>query len=593
MVIKDFKGYLEGTDITKIPPDYFAYPSKNVMIYKKKAYKRAGIEDFGERGSDATKVHGAYTWKDAQVGELGVRTFAQTVQAWLEPYKTGAGWVDIFSALDADVQRVRFTKFVDANGATVHTRLLFVDGSEDVYQWNGGVAVVDSVDGDTITIAGTKTGEALGFDTGAVTPQTVIINGTEYTYDNDVSGMDIELTSTPTGVVAGDLVIAKPTVSVTLLTTFKKDHIFNYKNHVVLGNLTSGQLYFSHVSDYPLNFTIPIPSSRTAATAFFISLDGNVTAMAIRKTRMWVSTQDDWFKILKLETANAFDLYVEVEKVETTERNGALPFCVATYKGDTVFLAQDQTLQMITDNDIIQEDAVKLLSDDIAVLLLRTDLTGAQFVVHDRFFFIIAPAAATVIIYDTVDQFWQPPQEIGVELMTVIGGYLIGHSNSINTSFYMFRGRQDLDVDFEAVFALGYIDMGDEFKYKQFSKTGIAGRSTASAEIEWKTEYEEDGERDSLTRTFKGTDMKLFTGSQVTPWGTIPFGTAPFAGDELADNSDIKRFFHFDKGTDVPFFEYRPIITVGGDNAAFELMGYMIEERAASRKVGNDHYVKT
>ena len=209
MVIKEFKGYIEGRDITKIPPDYFVYPTKNVLIYKGKAYKRNGTEAFGAAASNSNKIHGEYTWKDAQVGEIAVRTTGQKVQAWLEPYKTDADWVDIFSALDADVTNVQFAEFIDSNDATFHTRLLWVDGSDDVYQWNGGVAVVDNVSGDNINISGSKTLEALGFDDGSGTPQTVIINGTEYTYDNDPTAQQLQLTSTPSGVSAGDLVIAK------------------------------------------------------------------------------------------------------------------------------------------------------------------------------------------------------------------------------------------------------------------------------------------------------------------------------------------------------------------------------------------------
>ena len=426
MIVSKWKGYQEGLDITDIPADYFAYPSKNVMIYKGKAYKRAGTEYFGAEDDADNKIHGEYTWKDAQIGEIAVRTEGQKMLAWLEPYKTGAGWVEIFDAFDSAVQRVRFATFIDANDSTVHTRLIFVDGSEDVYQWNGAVGVVASVASDTITIAGSKTCEALGFDDGSGTPQTVIINGTEYTYDNDPTAQDIELTSTPSGVSAGDLVIAKPTVSVTTLNTFKKDHVFSFKNHVVLGNLESGQLYFSHISDYPLNFTVPAPASRTAATAFFVNLDGNVTVTTIRKDKMWVSTEDDWFKITKLDSVNSYDLYVEVEKVETTERNGALPFCVGSYKGDTIFVTQDKTLQMITDNDIVQEDAVKLISDEIALLLKRLDMTDARLVVHDRYFYIICPVSATTLMYDTVENFWQPPQEIGMGLLSIIGGLLVG-----------------------------------------------------------------------------------------------------------------------------------------------------------------------
>lgn len=592
MIIRDFKGYQEGRDITKIPPEYFAYPTQNVLVYKGKAYKRPGVLELGAIGTN-TKIHGEYVWKDAQPGEVAVRTTGQKVQAWLEPFKTGAGWTDIFTALDAAVERVRFATWVDGNGSTVHTRLFFVDGSEDLYQWNGAIGVVDSVASNTITLVSGKTGEALGFDDGSVTNQTIIVNGTTYLYNNNPTGQDLVCTTTPTGVNPGDLVIAQPTVSTTTLTGFKKDHIYEYKNHLVLGNLESGQLYFSHIATYPLDYTVPVPASRTAATPFFATLDGNVTAMAERKDKFWVSTQDDWFKFEKLDTVNAYDLYVEIDKNETTERNGALPYAVTNFKGDTMFMAQDKTLQMITDSDLIQEDSIKLLSDEIALLLQRLDLSEVRLVSHERYIYIIAPKESTLIMYDTVDNEWQPPQVIGMGLMSIIEGKLCGHSNATDTSFEMFRGRQDLGVDFDAVFAPGYIDMDNEFIYKQFTKTAISGRTTKSATIKWETLYEAEGDKASLTRTIDASTIKLFEGNTLTPFGSAPFGAFPFAGASLEDNSDVKRFFLFDGGVTKPFFEYRPVLTVSGENVGFELTAYMVEESAASRKVGNDHYVKT
>lgn len=592
MIINDWKGYEEGRDLTKIPPDTFAYPTKNVLVHKGKAFKRPGIELFGQAATGNDRIHGEYVWKDAQPGEMAIRSKAQKIQVYLEAFKTGDGWVDIFTALDADVQRVRFATWVDSNDSIVHTRLFFVDGSEDLYQWNGAVGVVASVIGDVITLEAGASAESLGFDDGSVTPQSVLINGSTYTYDNDPTGQDLNLTSTPT-VAAGDLVIASPTVSTTTLVGFNKDHIYDYKNHLVLGNLESGQLYFSHIVTYPLDYTVPIPASRTAATPFFISLDGNVTATTERKADLWVSTQDDWFKITKLDSVNAYDLFVEVDKNETTERNGALPFAVTNFKGDTIFLAQDKTLQMITDSDLIQEDSIKLLSDEIALLLQRTNLNESRLITHERYIYIIAPLESTLVMYDTVDNYWQPPQIIGLSSMSVIEGDLTGHSNAQDVSFKMFRGRQDLGVDFEAIFAPGYITMDDEFLYKQFSKTGISGRTTASAEIKWETLYEAEGDKKILTREFSGSSMKLFSGSVLTPFGSVPFGSFPFAGAALEDNSDIKRFFLFDAGTAAPFFEYRPVITVNGSNVGFELTAYKVEEKAASRKVGNDHYVAT
>jgi len=592
MIIREWNGYQEGRDITKIPSEFFTTPTKNVLIFKNKAYMRPGLTAFGAAHTAETKIHGEYVWKDAGIGELAIRTTARKVQVYLEQHKTGVGWVDIFGALNVDVQRVRFATWIDSSDAIIHKRLFFVDGSVDMYDWNGAVGVVASVAGDVITLVAGKSAEALGFDDGSSTPQTVIINGAEYTYNNDPTAQTLSLTSTPT-VAAGDLVIAKPKVATTNISGFKKDHIHTYKNHVMVASLDSVQCYFSHLATYPLTYTVPAPASRTAATAFFVNLDGNVTATTERKNKLWISTEDDWFELIKTNIANAFDLYVEVEKNDTTERNGSLPYAVSNFRGDTVFVAQDKTVQMITDLELIQSDSIKLLSDQIQGLLQRTDLTECRVVVHERYIYIIAPSAATLIMYDTVDGFWQPPQQIAMGFLSIISGQLVGHSNARDESFNLFQGRQDLGVDFDAVFALPFIDNDNDFTLKQFAKTAISGRTTESAVITWENYFDTDGEKGHLTREVLASQMRLYAGSGGAGWGSLPFGTAPYAGEVPETDSDLKRFFLFDAPTAIPYFEFRPIITVSGESTDFHLLAYEVESKMASRKVSNDHYIKS
>jgi len=593
MQVREWQGYQEGQDASKLLAEFLTYPTSNVLIFKNKAYKRPGITVFGAVHDADDKIHGEFVWKDAGAGEMAIRTQAQEVEVWLDPFKTGAGWVSIFDALDADVQRVRFATWIDANGSIIHKRLFFIDGSEDLYQWNGAVGVVASVSGDDIILESGKSAEALGFDDGSGTAQTVIINGTEYTYDNDPTAQTLALTSTPTGVTAGDLVIAKPTVSTTTLTGFNKDHIHTFKNHVMIGSLNSVACYFSHIQSYPLDFTVPAPASRTASTPFFITLDGNLTASVERNNRLWLSTADDWFKVEKLDAKNAFDLYVEVEKDDTTEKNGAMPYAVSTYKGDTVFIAQDKTIQMITDLELIQSDTLKLISDQIVGLLSRIDMTEARVVVNDRYIYIICPAEPMLLMYDTVDGFWQPPQVIPLGLMSVIDGRLVGHSNSRNESFTMFSGRQDMGVDFSATFALPYIDHDNEFAYNMYTKSGISGRCNESAQIEWKTLYFTDETERERIRTTKGTDMKLVESSDDASWGSLPLAQTPYAGEIPAVGSDVRRFNLFDSKASGSYFEFRPIITVTGEGAEFQLLSFMVQQTTASRKVGNDLYIRS
>ena len=595
MLINYFKGYLEGIDITKIPRDYLAFPSVNVLIYKGVAYKRPGTEALGEVSQENNPVIGEYTWKDAQPGAVSVRAVDTKLQAWLEPFKEGEGWVDIFDGIDGDADRVRFATWIDANNTIIHNRLFAVDGSTNLHQWNGAIGVVASVSDSTITLEDTRTAEFLGFDTATDTnTQTIIVNGNEYEY-SDLTGQDLTLTTRPsTGDISpGDLVIAKPTtVTDAISSAFNLDHIFNYKNHLTVANLSSGQVLLSHLKTYPISFAIPEADDRTALTATSANLDGNITAMIERKGYLWISTQDDWFKVRKLLQANAFGLYLEVEKDETTARNGALPYAVTNYKGDTMFITQDKTLQMITDSDLVQEDTIKLISDDIALLLERLDLTETRIFSHDRYIYIVSPNDATLLMYDTVDDFWQPPQNIGMSHLSVIGGELCGHSNSTETSFRMFKTRDDLGVEFSAVFSAGYFDEGrDPFKLSQFTRQGISGRATASAQIMWESLFEAKGSKKVLERQIMADGLKTYTSEQASEWATSPWATVPWAGATPTEDADLSRFFLFDGAKSPPYFEFRYVITVSGENSAFELTGFTANDQESPFRIPNDLFV--
>ena len=591
MEIREFLGYKDGRDITKVEPGFLVHPTNNVIVYKGNVYKRPGIEAIGDIGAD-NAIIGQYVWKGGQAGELAVRATAGDLWLYTEPYKTGSKWTKIYSGIDTASTNVQFATWVDDNDPIIHSRMFFVDGSTDVHQWNGAVGVVDSVSGNTITLKPGKTAEYLGFDDGSGTAQTIIVNGTEYLYNNNPTGLDIVCTTAPAGVAAGDLVIAKPTVSVTTLTSFEKDFVYNYKNHLVLANLNSGQIYFSHVGDYPLNYTIPAPASRTAATAFYINLDGDVTAFTIRKDFLWISTKNDWFKLKKLDAINPYDLFVEINKNETTEANGALPFAVTSYKGNTYFIAQDKTMQAITDADLIQQDAIKLISDEVEKLLKRTNMNNVRMFSHERYIYIICPADNTLIMYDAVENYWQPPQYIEAASLAVIQGELSGHSNSKEASFKMFSGRQDFGVDFEADITFPYLDSGKEFVYKTFTKSGISGRMSPSAEVTWTTCYETNGIGKKVVRNILGTKVTFFTDNSPTPFGSVPFASLPFGGASGEVDEDIKRFYLFDGEKSVPYFEYQVKIVVSGDNSAFQLLGYMIEESKSTSLTPDTLYIQ-
>lgn len=598
MITKDFLGYKEGQDITKIPAQNLAFPSKNCLVHKGKVFSRLGISLFGSAGSTGNQVHSEKVWKDSKSGEMPLRATGAIIQVYLEAYKTGAGWVDLLT-LSATPDRVEFATFTDINTTIIKKRMFMVHGTGDMIQWNGGVAVVSSIASNVITISGTKNLNQLGFDDGTTTTQTVIINGEEFEYSHDPTTKELTLDTTPsTPPVAGDLVIVKPLTHTTTLATIDKDHIYSYKNHIIIGNLDSNDLYFSHATTYSmatgLSYTVPAPASRTATSAMYFTLDANITAMRERKGVLWVSTVDDWFKITKLFEINGYDEWATVEKVESAERMGALPFAVSGHKGDMIFIGQDNTVQSVSDLELLQSDQVKLISDDIEDMLLRLDLTGARIYYNGRYIYITVPVESTLIMLDVVDGQWQPPQILPISCFSIIGGVKVGHSNNTDESFKLFDGKDDLGADIETVIAFGYqgyTNDTNELEYKWYETFGISGRMTEATICTVVIDYETDGAKTNNTILVDGAKIKTYAIAEDVSWGTYPFGSRSWAGGDYVA-SDLKRFFVFDKYDPVSFFEWRPVFTITGTGQEFHLLAFSADISLSENTRAEDLFIE-
>ena len=597
MIIKDFAKYIEGTDITKIPQNSLAYPSKNCLMHKGKVYTRLGISLLGSAGSTDVAVHSEEVWKDSKCGyELPMRGTGAKLQVYLEKLKEGAGWVDLLTLATAPT-RMEFDSWTDSNTSIVKKRMFMVHGTGDIVQWNGAVAIIDSISGNDVIIKGTKTAEQLGFDDGSTTQQTVIINGTEYTYSTTVASTTITLDSAPTG-AENDLIIVKPLTHTTTLASFDKDFVFNYREHLVVASLTSGEMFFSHTNTYSmatgLDYVVPAPASRTATSPMYFTLSGNVTALYERKNVLWTSVVDDWYKIEKLYDQNGFGEWATIEKVESAKRMGALPFAVSGYKGDMAFIAQDSTVQTVSDLEIIESDQIKLVSDDIEDLLLRLDLTEARIYHNGRYIYITVPQESTLIMLDVVEGYWQPPQILPMSRFSIIDGQKVGHSNNTDESFLLFNGSNDLGVDIESVIALGYqgyLDNTDELELKAWDIIGFSGRMTESTKATVDIEYETDGAKSKGQIIIDGSKIKMYNISDDTSLGKHPFATRSWAGGDVV-TTDLKRFFVFSGEEAISFFEWRPIITITGTEQEFQLLAMSTDLRESDRTRANDLFIQ-
>ena len=602
MVVENFKGYIEGTDITKIPLENLTYPSKNVIVSNGTITTRGGLENDGVAATVQQAIHSEFVWKDAIGGLRPIRVHGTSVQV-----KYNDKWYTIYSALDSATVRCFFATWVDNNGSIVKKRLVISDGSPHLYVWNGAIAVVESYATDVINIAGTNTLQQEGFDAGDVTAQTVIVysldgsgdvdDTDEYTYSNNPSsGQDITLDSTPSPVpVAGDVVIAKPVkFSNVIATTYDIDVVYSYKNHIVVANYNSPSMYFSNIETYVLatgfDFVMPVSASRTALTAIFMRLDANFTAMVARKNVLWISDADDWYKVSKGFEVNAYGLWVDVEKFETGENKGALPMAVAKYKGDIIYVAQDSTMQRVTSNEVLGLDEIRLISDDVEGLLERVDLTDVRVYYVERAIYLICPADNTMIILDLVEGFFQPPQIMPINCMSVISGVKYGHHSAQNETFLLFSGRNDLDTPIEAKIAFG-LNHGDHpLRYKMHTMIGLSTRLTVDTKALVYQEFEEEGAKTKTNFEIDGSTVKTYKIDDDVSWATHPYAERSWAGADM-EVAELRRAMVFSKFDAVSYFDFRPIITISGTDNEFHLLAWWIDQQASPRKVGNDLFI--
>lgn len=601
MILQNFKGYIEGADITKVPLGHLAYPSKNVIVHKDKITTRGGITNDGVAATANSAIHSEFVWKDSLGGVRPLRVYGTTLQV-----KYASKWYTIFTGLDSATTRVFFATWIDSNGSIYKKRLFFVDGSANIHQWNGAIGVVASSTATDCVIAGTPTCIQLGFDDGSATNQTLmhfiganVTANSEETQTNNPTANTLTVSgSFNTTPVAGDVIIAKPvTFSNEIASTYNIDAIYSFKNHVVVASYDSVQVHFSHVSTYSLttglDFTVPAANSRTALSPILLVLDANFTAMISRKNILWVSDPDDWYKVTKLNEENAADLTVEVEKFETGERKGALPMAVAKHKGDIVYMAQDNTLQEIV-TDLLGTDTIKLLSDDVEDLLDRVDLDDVRVYYLERAIYIVCPADSTLIILDTVEGFFQPPQILPINCISVIEGIKYGHHNASNETYVLFSGRDDLDTPIEAVIAFGYThgdgDKSHPFRYKQHTIFGISCRLTVDTVVSVDQYFEETGAKTSTNFEIDGSTVTTYAINDDVSWATHPYAERSWAGADM-EVAELRRAMVFSKFDAVSYFDFKPVFTISGSDNEFELLAWWIDDSISPRKIGNDLFI--
>ena len=137
---------------------------------------------------------------------------------------------------------------------------------------------------------------------------------------------------------------------------------------------------------------------------------------------LWISTVNIWTKVTALLDQDNFGNWVNIQEFAQSEHLGAYPFAVADFKGDPIFLAQDNTIQRVQTIDVLAKNLLTIISDEVEDLLKRLDFTEVRIYYYSRYIFLCYPAASTTVMLDMVEGHFQPPQTLPMGICPSLAG---------------------------------------------------------------------------------------------------------------------------------------------------------------------------
>ncbi len=235
-------GYRNREDITNLPPSVLIVGSQNVITnVSDRVQIRQGYACDGSASSVAAPVLSSFDWISKFNNEIHMRAGGLTgagndgkLQYRYVDSLGAVTWRDLTTSLTT--VSYNFTTFWNTTESL--RVVLFVNGTSNIFEWNGAVTTLSSATINTVTKSGTDSWLDTGFY--ATAHKQIVINGTTYTYTGGESTTTLTgVTPDPSGEAVGSVVhqavVTTPNSSMTAITsTFSNGLIQVMNNQIFL-----------------------------------------------------------------------------------------------------------------------------------------------------------------------------------------------------------------------------------------------------------------------------------------------------------------------------------------------------------------------
>ncbi len=593
--------YRNREDITNLPPGVLVVGSQNILSnVSERLEVRKGYKLDGAKSSVNASILSSFDWFSKNNSEIHMRAgFLSSgndgkMQFRYVKEDGTISWQDLLTSLTT--VSYNFTTFWDT---TELIRLsLFVNGTSNIFEWNGAYDFVASITSNTITVDN-DIGVG-GFYSSR--NKVVTINSVDYTYTGISGKIFTGVSPDPTGNVAdGDLAYQKVVTTansslsggIAPPTAFANGLISTLNNQIFLGSLTSSTFYMSNINLYTtFSMTAGTRLPGEGATA---TLDSNLVAFIPQEEVMYISCGKSFWYNTKLTQAttstfngvsivNLTTETFEVKLLKTNPRQGAQSQgLVGKMKNDVIVVTYEPTFDRLGRVDqILGTPQTTNISDSIKLDFDTYDFTNGH-VFYWRYYLLVSvPSLGIIRIYSLATKSWEAPQTLPITRFYTVNGELYGHSALTSESYQLFVGYSDRATSnasgspYNVVANFSYQNFGTRTTLKNANKFYIEGYISGNTTLSCIINYEQDGNLTQQTFSVLGDDTTLIGGyDSNNSLGSYPLGNQP-GGSSIPVSLTglppkfrvIKTFPRFD------FYECQFSFTISGTDQNFQLLAF-------------------
>lgn len=528
-------GYQTSPDPSNSDKRLLIAPSRNVLVdYQKKVRIRPGYMRLGAANPALTECRNGWTWNTSTGTELAQRFYDDELEVYLTTVDTIAinAWTRIAQSWST-TEKLRPATWFDAT-ENIDLQVM-VQGDANIYEYNGAVAVVDSIpDGTHVKKAGTTTWAQNRFYTTRNKSMVCVRTGTVYTYASGETSDTLVVTDS-TGLIAGDILVQSiVTQSNKPVANHANDVIYSFENQICIGSDGDEEVWISKNTSY---YDFAYSSPRLSGEGALLTLDDPTRGIASLGSLLLIfAGRSSIFQAQyeQISVGSTLAETLKVKKLDVGVDQGALnQECIVPIGNSLAYLSNEIAVRIIDNPDNLTGINPRTYSNPIKPDFDAEDWDGAFGAWYKNILFFTAPEASHTYMLNFVEdadgklfRFWNPPQVLPIGPTSIFdagdGPLLYGHSNSVPETYELFIGQSDgqyedmdvadkLPIDANATFAYDYFK--NRAALKNFDEYYSEGEITQNTiDLLLTLNYDYQGSTQIIEKTIDGSDEDLLEG---------------------------------------------------------------------------------